>query len=64
MRGIGKKIFEFRSEHDLTQAQFAKITKISRVTINRVEKGKIKLQAKTHGKIMDIIKPIDRKGRK
>ena len=55
MEDIGKRIFEYRSTHKMTQERFSDMSGVSRITINRIESGKIKLQAETYGKIMKIL---------
>jgi len=55
MESLGKKIFEFRSRYRITQEAFSEMSGVSRRTINRVEANKIKLQAETYGKIMEVL---------
>ncbi len=55
---LGKKVFEYRGKHNITQEKFAQLCGVSRPTINRVEKDNIKLHARSQGKIMAVVDPI------
>ena len=60
MKDIGTLVFQYRSDHKMTQERFAELSKISRLTINQIENSKNgKIQAGTYGKIMKILKQGD-----
>ena len=56
MQTLGKRSFEYRGRHGITQEKFAKLAGISLATLNKIENSSgTKLQAGTKGKIEKIL---------